>query len=142
MIRAIQILSLGQAGDSSLNCLTRRKLLVAGARRRDELIFIFSSDHILQNRPAMNYDKLSRSLRYYYEKGIMSKGWYRPHESVNNLFDFQSLASVMSTSLYAIHAHSSHWPDLGVIIRRQLCTITRRQRQHYIRACIMGTFNR
>ena len=26
----------------------------------------------------MNYDKLSRSLRYYYEKGIMSKGsFYR-----------------------------------------------------------------
>jgi len=27
----------------------------------------------MKNRPAMNYDKLSRSLRYYYEKGIMSK---------------------------------------------------------------------
>ncbi|KAK2166945.1 hypothetical protein LSH36_33g05002, partial [Paralvinella palmiformis] len=26
-----------------------------------------------ENRPAMNYDKLSRSLRYYYEKGIMQK---------------------------------------------------------------------
>ena len=33
-----------------------------------------SFNHLLQNRPAMNYDKLSRSLRYYYEKGIMSKG--------------------------------------------------------------------
>ncbi|XP_043347628.1 ETS translocation variant 5 isoform X7 [Dermochelys coriacea] len=32
---------------------------------------------IQKNRPAMNYDKLSRSLRYYYEKGIMQKasGW-------------------------------------------------------------------
>lgn len=32
-----------------------------------------------KNRPAMNYDKLSRSLRYYYEKGIMQKvaGEYR-----------------------------------------------------------------
>lgn len=28
---------------------------------------------IRKNRPAMNYDKLSRSLRYYYEKGIMQK---------------------------------------------------------------------
>jgi aminopeptidase-like protein len=27
----------------------------------------------MKNRPAMNYDKLSRSLRYYYEKGIMQK---------------------------------------------------------------------
>ncbi|MGH0158895.1 UNVERIFIED_CONTAM: hypothetical protein FKN15_036449 [Acipenser sinensis] len=26
-----------------------------------------------KNRPAMNYDKLSRSLCYYYEKGIMQK---------------------------------------------------------------------
>ncbi|VEL42150.1 unnamed protein product [Protopolystoma xenopodis] len=26
-----------------------------------------------KNRPAMNYDKLSRSLRYYYDKGIMQK---------------------------------------------------------------------
>ncbi|CAG5080423.1 Oidioi.mRNA.OKI2018_I69.PAR.g9584.t2.cds [Oikopleura dioica] len=26
-----------------------------------------------KKRPAMNYDKLSRSIRYYYEKGIMSK---------------------------------------------------------------------
>lgn len=26
-----------------------------------------------KNRPTMNYDKLSRSLRYYYEKGIMQK---------------------------------------------------------------------
>nr|AAD50433.1 Ets related protein ERM [Danio rerio] len=28
---------------------------------------------IQKNRPAMNYAKLSRSLRYYYEKGIMQK---------------------------------------------------------------------
>ncbi|CAG7833940.1 unnamed protein product [Allacma fusca] len=28
---------------------------------------------VMKNRPAMNYDKLSRSLRYYYEKGIMQK---------------------------------------------------------------------
>lgn len=42
----------------------------------------FKSFHLVQvarrwglqkNRPAMNYDKLSRSLRYYYEKGIMQK---------------------------------------------------------------------
>merc|ERR1711935_491906 len=26
-----------------------------------------------KKRPAMNYDKLSRSIRYYYEKGIMQK---------------------------------------------------------------------
>lgn len=26
-----------------------------------------------KNRPAMNYDKLSRSIRQYYKKGIMKK---------------------------------------------------------------------
>lgn len=45
-------------------------------------MFFFSSIESFQvarrwgaqkNRPAMNYDKLSRSLRYYYEKGIMQK---------------------------------------------------------------------
>lgn len=27
----------------------------------------------IKQRPSMNYDKLSRSLRYYYDKGIMEK---------------------------------------------------------------------
>ena len=33
----------------------------------------FLTFNFLQNRPAMNYDKLSRSLRQYYKKGIMKK---------------------------------------------------------------------
>ena len=33
----------------------------------------FITFNFLQNRPAMNYDKLSRSLRQYYKKGIMKK---------------------------------------------------------------------
>ena len=38
-----------------------------------ELLQVARRWGIQKNRPAMNYDKLSRSLRYYYEKGIMQK---------------------------------------------------------------------
>ncbi|XP_039283209.1 ets DNA-binding protein pokkuri [Nilaparvata lugens] len=40
---------------------------------------------VQKNRPAMNYDKLSRSLRYYYEKGIMQKVAGRLSTIYNNL---------------------------------------------------------
>ena len=45
-------------------------------QRSTDLPFWHLFYSFIQNRPAMNYDKLSRSLRYYYEKGIMSKGMY------------------------------------------------------------------
>lgn len=49
---------------------------------------------IQKNRPAMNYDKLSRSLRHYYENGIMQKvagEWYG-YRFVCNLEALFSLA--------------------------------------------------
>ena len=49
------------------------------------LLIIFN-ELCFQNRPAMNYDKLSRSLRYYYEKGIMSKGLYSNIQAFPKLF--------------------------------------------------------
>ena len=42
---------------------------------------------VQKNRPAMNYDKLSRSLRYYYEKGIMQKvAGMKPFHVVGMIF--------------------------------------------------------
>jgi Ets-domain len=68
---------------------------------------------IQKNRPAMNYDKLSRSLRYYYEKGIMQKG-KRIVSSSSSCFTLASTllqlqASDMSTSLFARPMLFSIW---------------------------------
>lgn len=49
---------------------------------------------IQKNRPAMNYDKLSRSLRYYYEKGIMQKGKFK----LQKLFDGNYLHEISNSS--------------------------------------------
>ena len=38
-----------------------------------ECVITYFFPFLIQNRPAMNYDKLSRSLRQYYKKGIMKK---------------------------------------------------------------------
>jgi hypothetical protein len=47
---------------------------IAGAGLKRLLFFqVARRWGVQKNRPAMNYDKLSRSLRYYYEKGIMQK---------------------------------------------------------------------
>uniref|UniRef100_A0A2K6UE60 Protein FEV n=1 Tax=Saimiri boliviensis boliviensis TaxID=39432 RepID=A0A2K6UE60_SAIBB len=54
-----------------------------------------------KSKPNMNYDKLSRALRYYYDKNIMSKvhgkrSAYR--------FDFQGLAQAAATAAAATAA--------------------------------------
>lgn len=72
---------------------------------------------IQKNRPAMNYDKLSRSLRYYYEKGIMQKGelafsLVKTSSFFLLIFFKQLLVKDMSTSLFALPKPSSTWPRI------------------------------
>ena len=72
----------------------------------------------------MNYDKLSRSLRYYYEKGIMQKGRIsnetiihtqitltNSHQFNNKKIQlhFQLPANDTSTNLSAVLKHCSIW---------------------------------
>lgn len=53
---------------------------------------------IQKNRPTMNYDKLSRSLRYYYEKGIMQK--VSGERYVYKFINFQELCSNNFSSIF------------------------------------------
>lgn len=66
---------------------------------------------IQKNRPAMNYDKLSRSLRYYYEKGIMQKGEMDGETCILYAKPslLKSLARDTSTSSCAVPRPSSTW---------------------------------
>ena len=57
---------------------------------------------IRKNRPAMNYDKLSRALRYYYDKNIMSKVHGKRYAY---RFDFQGLAQACQPP--PAHAHAA-----------------------------------
>lgn len=63
---------------NSLNPLIRSAGCIAWTGRGMEFKLVEPEEvarrwGLQKNRPAMNYDKLSRSLRYYYEKGIMQK---------------------------------------------------------------------
>ena len=60
---------------------------------------------VQKNRPTMNYDKLSRSLRYYYEKGIMQKvpGERYVYRFINNR-DVYALHPELAADFVAIAA--------------------------------------
>uniref|UniRef100_A0A8C5DX80 ETS domain-containing protein n=1 Tax=Gouania willdenowi TaxID=441366 RepID=A0A8C5DX80_GOUWI len=55
-----------------------------------------------KSKPNMNYDKLSRALRYYYDKNIMTKVHGKRYAYK---FDFQGLSQ----------AHQNHTPEGGVV---------------------------
>ncbi|KAG7248862.1 hypothetical protein CRUP_012902, partial [Coryphaenoides rupestris] len=53
--------------------LHRGHLVVRGIFKIEDSAHVAKLWGIRKNRPAMNYDKLSRSIRQYYKKGIIRK---------------------------------------------------------------------
>ena len=57
-----------------------------------------------KSKPNMNYDKLSRALRYYYDKNIMSKVHGKRYAYK---FDFHGLAQFTQSTAYGDHANAA-----------------------------------
>ncbi|XP_037395083.1 protein FEV [Pygocentrus nattereri] len=69
-----------------------------------------------KSKPSMNYDKLSRALRYYYDKNIMSKVHGKRYAYK---FDFHGLAQVCQPSsteqaLYKLQTNFAPLPFSGI----------------------------
>uniref|UniRef100_UPI00398E7771 protein FEV n=1 Tax=Pristiophorus japonicus TaxID=55135 RepID=UPI00398E7771 len=70
-----------------------------------------------KSKPNMNYDKLSRALRYYYDKNIMTKVHGKRYAYK---FDFHGLAQVCQTpsttehALYKFQSNLAHIPFAGI----------------------------
>lgn len=64
-----ELLSSPQAHGSCIRWLDRTK----GVFKIEDSVRVARLWGKRKNRPAMNYDKLSRSIRQYYKKGIMKK---------------------------------------------------------------------
>uniref|UniRef100_I3MXW7 Protein FEV n=1 Tax=Ictidomys tridecemlineatus TaxID=43179 RepID=I3MXW7_ICTTR len=64
-----------------------------------------------KSKPNMNYDKLSRALRYYYDKNIMSKVHGKRYAY---RFDFQGLAQACQPPPAHAHAAAALYPSPGL----------------------------
>lgn len=64
-----ELLNQPQSHGTSIRWLDRSR----GVFKIEDSVSIARSWGSRKNRPAMNYDKLSRSIRQYYKKGIMKK---------------------------------------------------------------------
>ncbi|XP_042192372.1 protein FEV [Callorhinchus milii] len=69
-----------------------------------------------KSKPNMNYDKLSRALRYYYDKNIMTKVHGKRYAYK---FDFHGLAQICQPSsteqaLYKFQTNLTHIPFAGI----------------------------
>lgn len=64
-----ELLSTPQANSTAIRWLDRTK----GVFKIEDSVRVARLWGKRKNRPAMNYDKLSRSIRQYYKKGIMKK---------------------------------------------------------------------
>ncbi|XP_048389748.1 protein FEV [Stegostoma tigrinum] len=99
---------------SNINCITWE-----GANGEFKLI---DPDEVARrwgerkSKPNMNYDKLSRALRYYYDKNIMTKVHGKRYAYK---FDFHGLAQVCQPSatehtLYKFQSNLAHLPFSGI----------------------------
>ncbi|XP_041057154.1 protein FEV [Carcharodon carcharias] len=99
---------------SNINCITWE-----GANGEFKLI---DPDEVARrwgerkSKPNMNYDKLSRALRYYYDKNIMTKVHGKRYAYK---FDFHGLAQVCQPSatehtLYKFQSNLAHIPFSGI----------------------------
>ncbi|XP_038668225.1 ETS domain-containing protein Elk-1-like [Scyliorhinus canicula] len=94
-----------------------------------------------KNKTNMNYDKLSRALRYYYDKNIIKK--------VNGqkfVYKFVSMPDSLAMEPEKDDAGESEWPisrpkDEGLSLQRQLKPTTRiSSRNEYMRSGLYSTF--
>lgn len=64
-----------------------------------------------KSKPTMNYDKMSRALRYYYDKNIMTKVHGKRYAYK---FDFAGLAQTMQPDVAVASATYKYQPDIFI----------------------------
>ncbi|XP_043117714.1 Friend leukemia integration 1 transcription factor-like [Puntigrus tetrazona] len=79
-----------------------------------------------KSKPNMNYDKLSRALRYYYDKNIMTKVHGKRYAYK---FDFQGISQ----------AHQNHPPEGGVLKYQAEVPYVQSYHSHQPKMNFMGT---
>lgn len=81
-----------------------------------------------KQKPNMNYDKLSRALRYYYDKNIMSK--VRPCAKVTQQSSIFSIICCFGMKSGLLQGPNISIKNLSKLVRRLSCeNVTKKHRQ-------------